>query len=81
MMLRGSSGLPKISRDGFETIEIFKDCAGFIGVSTGSATSAVLAAGVSPTSGAGSSNTVGLGVGNVSSIEGVEIAFEFSEDN
>ena len=74
MILRGSSGLPKISRDGFETIEISEDCAGSAGAGAGSATGAMLAIG------AGSGDAVGLGVGNAGGVEGVEIAFEFSED-
>ena len=80
MMLRGSSGLPKISRDGFETVEISEDCAGSAGAGAGSATGAVLAAGASPAIGAGSGDAVRLGVGNAGGIEGVEMAFEFSKD-
>ena len=74
MILRGSLGLPKISRDGFETIEISEDCAGSAGAGAGSATGALLAIG------AGSGDAVGLGVGNAGGVEGVEMAFEFSED-
>src|SRR5947207_12363391 len=45
MMLRRSSGLPKISRVGFETVDISEGCAGSAG--------AVPAAGAEPAGGAG----------------------------
>ena len=72
--------MPKISRDGFETVEISEDCAGSAGAGAGSATSVVLAAGASPVIGVGSGDVIRLGVSNAGGIEGVKIAFEFSED-
>ena len=75
MILRGFSGLLKISRDGFEMIKISKDCVGSAGASVGSATGVMLAIG------ADSRDAVGLGVDNASDVEDVEITFEFSEDS
>ena len=80
MILRGSSRLPKISRDGFETIEIFEDCTGSAGADTDSTAGAVPVASASPAIGTGSGDSVRHGVGSTDSIEGVEIAFEFSKD-
>ena len=74
MILRGFLGLSKISRDGFEMIEISKDCVGSAGASVGSATGAMFAIG------AGSGDAVGLSVGNTGDVKGIKIVFEFSEN-
>ena len=79
--MRGSSGLPKISRDDFETIEISEDYAGSAGTNAGSATSTVLTVSVSPIISIDSSNIIKLGISNTNSIERVEIAFEFSKND
>ena len=72
--------MPKISRDGFETVEISKDCTSSTSASAGFTTSTVFAASISPVISVGSGDVVGLGVNNADSIKGVEIAFEFSEN-
>ena len=81
MILRGSSGLPKISRVGFETVDIFKDYIGFISVSMDFIIGVILVISVSPIISIDSSNIIKLGISNTNSIERVEIAFEFSKND
>ena len=78
--MRGSSGLPKISRVGFETIDIFKNCTGSANTSTDSTIGAVPITSVSPVISIGSSDSVGRSVGSADGVESVEMAFEFSEN-
>ena len=73
--------MPKISRDGFETVEISEDYTGSVGTNAGFAISIVLTVSALPVISAGSGNVIRLGVSNAGSIEGVEIAFEFSKNN
>jgi len=76
-----SSGLLKISRDGFETVEISENCAGSVNIDAGFVISAVFAVGILFIISVGSGDAIRLGVSNAGSIEGVEIAFEFSKNN
>ena len=75
--MRGSSGLPKISRDG---LDISEGCAGSADGGAGSAAGAEPAAGAVPAGGAGSGDVVGLGVGSSGGVGGVKMAFEPSEE-
>ena len=71
MILRGSLESPKISRVGFETVDISKGCVG--------SADAVSAAGAEPAAdGAGSGETVACGVGKADA-EAVKHSFEVSE--
>src|SRR5436190_16923066 len=82
MILRGFSGLSKISRDG---LDISEDCAGSTDGGAGSAAGAEPAAGAVPAAdavpagGAGSGDAVGLGVGSSGGVGGVRMPFEPSE--
>ena len=53
---------------------------GSAGAGTDSTAGAVPVAGASPAIGTGSGDSVGRGVGSAGGVEGVEMAFEFSED-
>src|SRR5436309_10276871 len=74
MILCRSSGSPKISRVGFEDLDISEGCAGSADCGAGSA------AGAEPAAGAGSGDAVGLGIGNAGGVRGVGIAFELFEE-
>ena len=76
-MLRGFSGLPKISRDG---LDISEGCAGSADGGAGSAAGAEPAAGVVPIGGAGSGDAISLGVRSSGGIRGVKMAFESFEE-
>ena len=68
--MRGSLGLPKISRD---SLDIFEGCAVSADGGAGSA------AGAEPAADADSGDVVRLGIGNAGGVGGVGIAFELFE--
>src|SRR6266480_3158682 len=74
MILRGSSGLLKISRDGFKDLDISEGYAGFVDCGVGSTT------GAEPAADAGFSDVVRLGVGNAGGVKRVRIAFKLFEE-
>ena len=79
IILRGSSGSPKISRVGFEIIDISKDYINSVGTNADFTAGTVPVANASPTISIGSGNSIGYSIGSAGSIKGIEMAFEFSE--
>ena len=78
MILRGSSGLPKISRVGFKTVDISEGCAGSADAEPADNAEPATGGAEPAADGAGSGETVARGVGKAGA-RAAERSFEVSD--